>query len=225
MSARKIVSTTALVLVSLGIAGIAAAADVRHEERHNGYVFDHRYGHDHYYPPRGYAVRALPRDYAVARFHDSPYYFRGGVWYRPYGPRFVVVAPPIGLAVAALPGFYTTVWFGGIPYYYCNDAYYLWRPEQHAYVVTDPPAGVEASTTGAPGGGTPDTVFVYPRNGQSQQQQDGDRYECHSWAASQSGFDPTRPLGGVDESQTAGKRAEYQRAEAACLDARGYSVK
>jgi hypothetical protein len=224
MSAGRIVSTAAIVLVSLGIGGIAAAADGRHDD-HRGYVFDHRYGHDHYYPSRGYAVHNLPRGYGVAHFHGAPYYFRSGVWYRPYGPRFVVVAPPIGLAVAALPGFYTTVWFGGVPYYYSNDTYYLWRPEQQAYVVTDPPGGVEASTSGAAGGGGSDTVFVYPRNGQSQQQQDSDRYECHSWAAGQSGFDPTRPLGGVDESQSASKRAEYRRAEAACLEARGYSVK
>jgi hypothetical protein len=35
-------------------------------------------------------------------------------------------------------------------------------------------------------------VFMYPARGQSQQQQDRDRYECHSWAAGQTGFDPSR---------------------------------
>ena len=35
-------------------------------------------------------------------------------------------------------------------------------------------------------------VFMYPARGQSQEQQDRDRYECHSWAVGQTGFDPSR---------------------------------
>jgi predicted lipid-binding transport protein (Tim44 family) len=34
--------------------------------------------------------------------------------------------------------------------------------------------------------------IVYPARGQNQAQQDRDRYECHSWAVQQSGYDPTR---------------------------------
>jgi hypothetical protein len=36
------------------------------------------------------------------------------------------------------------------------------------------------------------TPVVYPSNGQTAQQQDKDRYECHDWARAQSGFDPAR---------------------------------
>jgi hypothetical protein len=43
----------------------------------------------------------------------------------------------------------------------------------------------------APAAGAQD-VFMYPARGQGQQQQDRDRYECHSWAAGQTGFDPSR---------------------------------
>ena len=35
-------------------------------------------------------------------------------------------------------------------------------------------------------------VYAYPAKGQSQSQQDRDRYECHSWAVNQTGFDPSR---------------------------------
>jgi Glycine zipper len=35
-------------------------------------------------------------------------------------------------------------------------------------------------------------MFIYPARGQSQAQQNQDRYECHSWAVQQTGFDPTR---------------------------------
>lgn len=33
-------------------------------------------------------------------------------------------------------------------------------------------------------------VFVYPREGQSQDQQDLDHFQCINWATEQSGFDP-----------------------------------
>ncbi len=36
-------------------------------------------------------------------------------------------------------------------------------------------------------------IFVYPSKGQSQEQQDKDRYECHRWAVQQTGFDPSKP--------------------------------
>jgi hypothetical protein len=34
-------------------------------------------------------------------------------------------------------------------------------------------------------------VYVYPDRGQSPQQQQQDRYQCHTWAVQQTGFDPT----------------------------------
>ncbi|MDB6086762.1 MAG: hypothetical protein JWN43_4643 [Gammaproteobacteria bacterium] len=38
----------------------------------------------------------------------------------------------------------------------------------------------------------PQKVFVYPSNGQSAEQTDRDRYECHLWAVQQTGVDPSR---------------------------------
>jgi len=200
----------------------------RRDDRHDavrdsrGYVLDSRYNHNHYYPPRGHVIDVAPRGAVIVRHGGAPYYFHGGVWYRPYGPRYVVVRPPIGLYISVLPPFYSTVWFHGIPYYYADDVYYVWRPEQHEYEVTDPPDGGDVSTSQP---ASANDVFIYPKNGQSEEQQAKDRYECHSWASNQTGFDPTQPLGGVDASQAANKRADYMRAMTACLDARGYSVK
>jgi hypothetical protein len=39
----------------------------------------------------------------------------------------------------------------------------------------------------------PPTVMVYPAQGQTPEQLDRDRYECHIWAVQQTGFDPSRP--------------------------------
>ncbi|MGE3772198.1 MAG: hypothetical protein AB7I32_04695 [Gammaproteobacteria bacterium] len=33
--------------------------------------------------------------------------------------------------------------------------------------------------------------FAYPNGGQSQEQQAADRFQCHQWSVSQTGFDPT----------------------------------
>lgn len=38
----------------------------------------------------------------------------------------------------------------------------------------------------------PQKVFVYPANGQSSEQTERDRYECHVWAVQQTGVDPSR---------------------------------
>jgi len=35
-------------------------------------------------------------------------------------------------------------------------------------------------------------LYIYPLKQQSSEQQDRDRYECHSWAVRQTGFDPSR---------------------------------
>lgn len=35
-------------------------------------------------------------------------------------------------------------------------------------------------------------LYIYPKNGQSEKLQKRDRYECHVWAADQTGFDPSK---------------------------------
>src|ERR1700722_14132700 len=38
----------------------------------------------------------------------------------------------------------------------------------------------------------PQRVFVYPATGQSAEQTERDRYECHVWAVQQTGVEPSR---------------------------------
>jgi hypothetical protein len=47
--------------------------------------------------------------------------------------------------------------------------------------------------------------YIYPAKGQSQAQQNKDRYECHTWAAQQTGFDPSNP-----QSSNASASRQYQ---------------
>jgi len=45
-------------------------------------------------------------------------------------------------------------------------------------------------------------LMIYPMKGQSNEQLSKDRYECHLWAAQQSGFDPTTAQATQQASQT-----------------------
>jgi hypothetical protein len=219
-----------IAFAGLGSARLALADHGRGDGEHGrGMVLDGRYHHDHYYPQRGLAVGALPHGYRSVVYGRDRYFVYGGVWYRPYGPRFVVIAPPIGVVIPFLPDFYTTVWFGGVPYYYANETYYLWNRDARGYVVTQPPGDADQSPPqdggAAPAGAAGDDFFMYPRNNQSAEDQARDRFECHQWAVSQTGFDPSEPGGGVSPAQSSAKRSDYRRAITACLEGRQYSVK
>lgn len=182
---------------------------------------DRRHAHNRYYPPRGTVFHRLPHNHVLVPYRDTRYYFYGGVWYRPFGSSFVVVSPPVGLTLSLLPPYYTTLWVGGAPYYYADGVYYAWRPVERTYVVVDPPREDEVVSV-LP---DPEELFIYPKLGQSEQEQADDRYECHRWAVDQTNFDPTLPGGGVPADENLGKREDYQRATRACLEARGYSVR
>jgi hypothetical protein len=168
----------------------------------------------------------------------------GGYWNGAYWPH-VWYHPGYAWWLPVLPIGYATYWWAGTPYYYWNNVYYAWSPGYNGYVVTDPPpvatdsadASADANADQyeqaapppaqysdqapppAPAGGSTADLYLYPRNGQSEAQQQNDRYECHSWAVSQTGFDPTR------SGAQAGSQAQYRQAMIACLDARGYSAR
>lgn len=196
---------------------------VHTQYQQRGWVIDKRYNHNHYYPPRGHVVHTLPPRHHVVHHHNVPYYFHAGVWYRSYNSRFVVAIPPFGVSIRVLPEIYTTIWVGAVPYYYAGGVYYAWRPEERVYVVTNPPTEV-VNVSGGNGSGLSDELYIYPKQGQSDQQQATDRYECHRWGVSQTHFDPTTSNQNLSVSEQASKRLDYRRAMKACLDGRGYSV-
>ncbi len=206
-----------------------------------GQVFDARYNHGRYYPAFGAVRPDLPAGYRPYFHGTDRFYFSGGVWYAPHGAGYVVVRPPAGLVIGVLPPYYSTVWFGGVPYYYADNVYYTWQPDQNGYAVAEPPPNADPSapppdasgSDAGPGGAPPDAqqptggaqmdLIVYPKNGQSKEQQSADQYECHTWAKGQTGFDPTQPAGGASGNPDMA-RNNYDRAMSACLQARGYQV-
>jgi len=205
-------------MLALGPARLADADSPRPRHKIKRKVHDKRYHHNRHYPARGAFIRRLPRRSRVVVHAGRHYHYFGGVWYRPHRSRFIIVSPPIGAIVPFLPPYYTIIWFGGTPFYYANDIYYAHRRD--GYVVVAPPQGevrkMAPSST---------QLFIYPSKGQSQEQQADDRYACHRWAVSQTGYDPTRLGGEEDQADKKQAREDYRRAMAACLEARGYSIK
>jgi hypothetical protein len=77
--------------------------------------------------------------------------------------------------------------------------------------------------TAPPGTQKGPKVFLYPKNGQTADQQARDRYDCYRFAVAQSGFDPMRSSGGTSSAPAGEMQSDYERAQSACFEARGYS--
>ena len=78
--------------------------------------------------------------------------------------------------------------------------------------------------TAAPAPDALELLHIDPKSGQTPQREWADRYACHGWATSQSGFDPIKQARGPSDDNTPGREA-YLRSMTACLEARGYSVR
>jgi hypothetical protein len=85
-----------------------------------------------------------------------------------------------------------------------------------------PAAVASASTAAASTAAAPQStkVIAYPRNAQSAEQQARDHYECYQFGVAQSGFDPVRS-GAISVEQ----QSTFDRAQNACFEGRGYTVR
>jgi hypothetical protein len=128
--------------------------------------------------------------------------WRGGWW----GPWPLAVGGAVVVAPYYAPYYYWPYYAPGV----------VVVPEQPPLYLQRSPAEPQAAA---------DRYFVYPRQGQSAELQAKDRYDCHSWAVGQTRYDPTQSMAGVPDAQLNQLRSDYQRAMAACLDGRGYTMK
>jgi hypothetical protein len=131
--------------------------------------------------------------------------------------------PGHGFFFGSIPSYCRLVYWEGMPYYYADDVYYEWNGTAGAYQEVQPPAGLaEEIGVQAP---MVTELFVFPNGDQTNEQLERDREACHGWAVEQAGFDPkAAPPPTKASDPSAAKRADYLRADAACLEARDYSV-
>ena len=142
----------------------------------------------------------LPLAYATYWYGGIPYYYANDVYYtynNDYDGYVATDPPPVadpnGAGAGAAPNA---------------------PPPGSAQPDSAPPPDAGQGANPAPnyGGAAEGQIFMYPKNGQSAQQQAQDKAECQQWAAQQAG-------------QVAQNGSDYQRAMAACVEGRGYSAR
>jgi len=208
-----------IVLSLLASFSAAAISQERrdHQQQRNDHPretprLDQRSRNDRGFPPLGHTAGALPRGRIPIAHGGGRYFFNGGVWFRPIGGSYLVIAPPIGIFAPVLPPSFVTLQIDGTSYYYANGIYYAMRPEG-GYSVVAPPSGrvatpsalVEPMTSAFP------ALVIEPRNAQSYAQTEADQQACNSLAATHPGAENDSGI--------------YLRAFVACMDVRGYTVR
>ncbi|MHC8357323.1 DUF6515 family protein [Pseudomonas sp. LB3P81] len=163
----------------------------------------------------GHVIDRFPdRDYRVP-YRGQDYFYSAGYWYRPLGPRYVVVQPPRGIRVGYLPDYAREVWIGGALLFLAAGSYYAYQESTQDYIVVEPPVQPQPQPVS-----NGYDVVAYPANGQSPEQVNQDGYECYQYAVQQSGFDPRtatyQPAPSVVQA--------YRQAQGNCLSSRGYQV-
>jgi hypothetical protein len=126
----------------------------------------------------------------------------------------LIVGGAIGLSLAAPRYYYPP------PAYYYPPPAYSYPPPAYSYpppgYVPPPLASVSPrdENQNPPAGGR---VFIYPRQGQTQEQQVKDSDECQIWTTNQSGYDPTKPLPAeIPQDQLGQSNGNFLRAMGAC---------
>ncbi len=151
------------------------------------------------------ALAPLPAD---AQGRHGGYRHGGGAYGHGYwgpGPFWGGVGLGLGIGLGS--------YYYGAPGYPVYPGYVLVEPPPVYYPVPAPPTppAAAAAPTTAPAALTSTEPVIYPRNGQSPAQTEADRQACNRWAT-------TQQAAMADASV-------FNRATAACMDGRGYTLR
>ncbi len=226
----KLKTPTAIsVIIGLLLMSMLIQAEARSEKHEKKHKNKHAYKH-HSYNDRGrnsgyrhynsaaHYLNHLPSGYLTFRHSGFDLFYHSGAYYRRQGQHFIVSRPPLGFGISFLPSGYRSHRYRNLNYYSANGVFYRRNDYSRDYVVIDNPRFdgdqfIQQVNIAE--------QFVYPRQGQSATQTSRDRYECYLWAVDQTGVEPAQ----VNQNSQTGSLEDYQRANGACLEARGYSVK
>ena len=213
---KKLLVISIFAALALVLLVFVPDAEAQNSRRDNNSASARHNGAPARFQPRGHQAKVLPAGHLRLSVKGSPFFYHGGVFYRPQGSAYVVVSAPIGARVGSLPTGFVSFSIGTRRYYHVNATYYFYEPETQEYVVVAEPEGAATALAAAEPSAQ---LFVYPNEGQSEEQMRRDRYECYVWASEQSGFDPALP------EQPTQYQTDYDRALSACLAGRNYTVK
>ncbi len=216
---KRSIATSVLLAATIGLAAMVLPVDTEAQNRAPDRASAKAPDRAAHYPRVGRQVRTLPQGHRAVRVNRQSYRYYNGSFYRPARDGvYVVVRAPIGARVRTLPPGYVSFGIGPRHYFYANFTYYLWDRDRTEYIVVDEPEGAEAALVPA-SETTSGELFVYPNEGQSDEQRDRDRYECYVWSSEQTGYEPGAGDPNIDNA------SDYRRAISACLEGRGYTVK
>ncbi len=86
------------------------------------------------YPRHGTVVTTVHKP-KIYKFHGLKYRFAAGVWYKPFGRKYVVCAAPAGLRINVLPRGHRVVYVRGKRYYKYRGVYYKKRRSGFKVVI------------------------------------------------------------------------------------------
>ena len=179
------------------------------------------YGSSRNYYGFGNRRSYLPVGYLALTFAGLNYYYNSGSYYQRIGHEYAVIRPPLGIGISILPAGYRTIYHGRNRYYTANGIFYNWDQNRRNYIVVNNPDTLALSETNPSNLINTSEQYIYPRQGQNDSQTARDRYECYLWAVDKTGVEPAQ----ISDQFGSNGLGNYQRANGACLEARGYSVK
>jgi len=141
----------------------------------------------------------------------------------------LIIGGAIGYSLAAPRYYYPPAYYYPAPTYVYPNPTYVYPPPAYSSpppAQASPPSAQASPPQPALSQPTGGQIFIYPRQGQNEQQLLTDRNECHNWAMDKTGYDPTKPPPSDMSTLEISKRSsDYHRALGACLDGRGYSMR
>jgi len=146
-----------------------------------GQRLDSRYNHGRYYPPRGYRSALIAGRLSPLLSRRESLLFQRRHLVRTARTEFIVVSPPPGLVISTLP---PTPRFGSavFPTIMRTTCTTRGSPIKTLMPWVDPPDDADAPTPPPP---PPDSaqadLIIYPKNGQTKEQQAADQFECYNW--------------------------------------------
>ncbi|MBL0124465.1 MAG: hypothetical protein IPP88_17630 [Betaproteobacteria bacterium] len=175
-------------------------------------------------PPLGIVIPLLPFGYSTVWLGREPYYYADEVYYIRVPGGFRVVAPPPADKIVVeepqqplIAGVSTPVTVPASPPVAPPASA---APPPPAPQPAPSPKVVPTPSYQQPSNAAPiESLIIYPKSNQTSTQITFDRIECDRWAIGQTGYEPSQP------AVNPGRRADFMRAAAACLEGRGYNVK
>ena len=115
--------------------------NAQRHKHHN--IPKHHYPHYKYkkMPNWGYSYKVAPRNAYIVPHSGARYHYHSGIFYKQYGPKYVIVRAPIGVRVRTLPAGNIRFVNRGRTFFYYYGTFYVRSVDNNEYITVAPPLG------------------------------------------------------------------------------------